>query len=108
MYVIILLDNRSNASSINRNMSSGQLSSMGGGATASSTSGVPSVSNNSSSVLSQATGGRGAGAGSPLINPLMAAAMAASNNLSNPLAAASNLLASPNNAQLLAQLSCNF
>lgn len=99
---------------MNRNMSSSQLSSMGpvsgtNSQPQSSGSGVGSVGNAVANSLGSST--RGPGAGSPLLNPLMAMA----NNLSNPLAAATNLLTAsaasgnvpPNPNQLLAQL-CNF
>lgn len=96
---------------MNRNMSSSQLSSMG------PVSGTNSQPQSSGSGVGQtvanslSSSARGPGAGSPLLNPLMAMA----NNLSNPLAAATNLLTAsaasgnvpPNPNQLLAQL-CSF
>lgn len=99
---------------MNRNMSSSQLSALGAGSGASSQqlSGSLGNANVSNSLSSSQT--RGAGAGSPLINPLMAAM--AANTLPNSLAAATNLLTASaasggvsqnSNAQLLAQL-CKF
>lgn len=111
----------------NRNISSSQLSSLGG----INSSIVPSSGGGQQQVpappvvaplnhASPVAASRSAGAGSPLINPLMAAAMAANNLAPNPLA---NLLTgastgstmaggsttstgATNPNQLLAHLSC--